>query len=331
MKDDFTFSELYPQPRGNNQSTVRWLVGMGIASFFSFTYILSPIYFFCAIYALLFSYLSRFASFVFASPLIISIVCKPKRSRWIVERLKPMLYYFDYEEVREISNEELARLLYEEKKSFIFAVQPHGVISFAGICSQINEPPALQGVYTAVASSLLHTPILKHVMGIFGLVDASSKNFTKHVRKKGKEGCIFLYAGGIAELFKSSSTEERLYLKKRKGFIKVALREGVDVLPIYLFGNSNVLTILKSGPLATLSRKLQVALTYFWGKYYLPIPVDYKILYVRGKPLGLPHIPEPTNEDVDKWHAKYCEQVEYLFEKYKEKVPMYKHKKLFID
>jgi len=168
-------------------------------------------------------------------------------------------------------------------------------------------------------------------MGIFELMDASGRNFTKHVRKKGIKGCVVIYTGGIAELFKSCPAEERLYLKKRKGFIKIALREGVDVIPIYFFGNTSVLTILKSGPLATISRKLQVALTYFWGKYYLPIPRDEKLLYARGKPLGLPHIPEPTDDDVNKWHVKYCEQIEILFEKYKEKVPNYKHKKLIIE
>jgi Diacylglycerol acyltransferase len=47
--------------------------------------------------------------------------------------------------------------------------------------------------------------------------------------------------------------------------------------------------------------------------------------------MGLPHIPSPTEEDVNKWHAKYCEEVKRLFHTYKEKVPAYKHKKLFID
>jgi 2-acylglycerol O-acyltransferase 2 len=54
-------------------------------------------------------------------------------------------------------------------------------------------------------------------------------------------------------------------------------------------------------------------------------------LYASGQPLGLPHIKEPTNADIDKWHAIYCGQVERLFEKYKEKVPAYKHKKLVIE
>jgi Diacylglycerol acyltransferase len=64
---------------------------------------------------------------------------------------------------------------------------------------------------------------------------------------------------------------------------------------------------------------------------YLPIPCDDKCLYARGKPLGLPHIKDPTDEEVDKWHKKYCEAIEGLFERYKEKVPLYKHKTLFID
>jgi len=52
---------------------------------------------------------------------------------------------------------------------------------------------------------------------------------------------------------------------------------------------------------------------------------------VVGKPIGLPHIAEPTQEDIDKWHGVYCDEVRKIFELHKEKLPMYKHKKLFID
>ena len=49
-----------------------------------------------------------------------------------------------------------------------------------------------------------------------------------------------LYPGGISELFLCDEKEERLFVKKRKGFIKVALQSGVDVIPVYLFGNTQV-------------------------------------------------------------------------------------------
>jgi Diacylglycerol acyltransferase len=214
-------------------------------------------------------------------------------------------------------------------------------LSYCGMCAAASCDQDIGRIHTAAASVIMKTPILKNVMGIFGLVDASRPSLQKHFRKKGIDGCVVLYVGGIAELFKS--------------FIKLALREGVDVVPAYLFGNTSVLSVLKHGPLADLSRKMQVSLTYIWGKYYLPIPRDEKVsvkenlsklceanqtfphheplkcLYARAKPMGLPHIPNPTDEDVNKWHAKYVEEVKRLFDTYKEKVPAYKHKKLFID
>jgi hypothetical protein len=144
------------------------------------------------------------------------------------------------------------------------------------------------------------------------------------------EGTIVLYVGGIAELFLTDETDERLYLRKRKGFIKLALQQGVDVVPVYLFGNTNALSVLKTGFLAAISRKLQISLTYIWGKWYLPIPRDCKLLYASGQPLGMPHILDPSQADIDKWHEKYCSEVMRIFEKYKEKVPEYKHKKLEI-
>ena len=67
---------------------------------------------------------------------------------------------------------------------------------------------------------------MKHVLGIFGLIDASSSSLKRHFKKGGVEGTIVIYIGGIAELFKSSRKEERLFINERKGFIKMALREG---------------------------------------------------------------------------------------------------------
>lgn len=35
-----------------------------------------------------------------------------------------------------------------------------------------------------------------------------------------------------------------------------------------------------------------------------------------GKPIQLPQIAQPTKEDVDKWHALYCEEVLRVYKKY---------------
>lgn len=45
------------------------------------------------------------------------------------------------------------------------------------------------------------------------------------------------------ELFLSTPVEERLYVGKRKGFIKLAMRTGSEVVPCYYFGNTTVLEV----------------------------------------------------------------------------------------
>ncbi len=312
-------------------STFRWFQGLLIASIFSVVYLVSPAYIISSILALLFQFPNGKYALIYATPLLLSIVTPSKFMPWLADYMKPMLDYFDYEEVLEYTNEEAVKAANSGKK-FIFGMQPHGVVSFVSLCSWVNAPPEVRCVPTAVASVLLSFPILKNVMGIYGLTPASSSNIKRVLQKGvGIKGCIVLYIGGIAELFKTCPEEERLYLKNRKGFIKIALREGVDIVPVYLFGNTSCLNVLKNKVLASASRKMQMSVTYFWGKWFLPIPKDDKLLYVRGKPIGLPHIPEPTDEDINKWHAKYCEEVTRLFEMNKEKLPAYKHKKLFID
>jgi Diacylglycerol acyltransferase len=301
-----------------------------MSSFFTMTFLMTPLYLVTAMVSVWF--LQFYYSIIIWAPLLLSAILPSTPSPTLCRLLSPLLSYFEYEQIIETAPVDVR----EEMKrgtQYIIGIQPHGVVSFVGICAAINAPPEfLCHLRTAVASAVLKTPIVKHVMGIFGLIDASKRSLQKHLRsKKGIAGSVYIYVGGIAELFLSSPKDERLFLSERKGFIKLALQEGVDVVPVYLFGNTSVLTILKTGILATLSRRLQVSLTYFWGKFGLPLPRDEKLLYVCGQPLGMPKIEQPTQEDIDTWHVAYCVEVTRIFDTYKERVPAYKHKTLIIE
>lgn len=322
-----TFSNSHDE----KDSSTRWYLGLVAASCFSLVYFIAPFYMLSAIFVLLFNYPNRLFAWLFVSPIFVSALLPSRPSPWLLERLTVMASYFEYQEIHETAPRDVWTEVKEGKSNFLVVKQPHGALSYTGMLSACYAPPEIRGIVrTAVADVLLVTPILKHVMGIFGLTSASKKNLIQTFRKEGAHGTVVLYVGGLAELFLSCEHEEKLYLKKRKGFIKLALQQGVDIVPVYLFGNTSVLSVLKTGLLATLSRRLQVSLTYIWGKWGLPIPRDVKLLYVTGQPLGLPKIETPTQEDIDKYHNLYCEQVTKLYEKYKEKVPEYKHKKLVI-
>ena len=212
-------------------SPFRQFTGMICASFFTFTYLLAPSYIISSIAALICRYPDANKASLFAFPLFLSIltppIAMPRTLGWL---FSPMLDYFQYEQI--IEDEAELRKNLDEGKNYLFCNQPHGVLSLCGMCSSINSDVKYRKINSAVASSLLSFPILKNVMGMFNLVDASAKSLKKILTgKKGIEGCVVLYVGGIAELFKCSREEERLHLSQRKGFIKLALRLGVDIVP----------------------------------------------------------------------------------------------------
>jgi hypothetical protein len=254
-----------------NKSLPRWLLGMVVTSIFTLAYLLVPIYLLSAIAALVFLYPTTKSSLMYALPMLASTFVRPRASPLAMRLISPMLDYFDYEAIY------LDETVRSSGKNYIFVAQPHGVLSFVGMCSAASKPMDILRVPTAAASVVLRMPILKNLMGIFNLIDASAVSLRAHLRGGGS---VLIYVGGIAELFKTCRNEERLYLTNRKGFIKLALTEGVDVVPAYLFGNSSVLSVLKHGPLASLSRKMQASLTIFWGKFLLPIPRDEKVTVI---------------------------------------------------
>ena len=200
--------------------------------------------------------------------------------------------YFNYTEVREFSVEEGLSMM--KRRPLIGACHPHGVFSFGGLASAVAslgswyEP---ENMPLAAATSVLATPILKHLLGIFSLVPASRSSLRQVIGRERRS--VVLYPGGIAELFASHPEEEILYARKRRGHIKMALTSGADILPVYFIGNTRTLVLLNNGLLRFLARATGISLTVFWGAKLFgfiptPCPSREKIVGVFGKPLGMP-------------------------------------------
>ena len=167
-------------------------------------------------------------------------------------------------------------------------------------------------------------PFIKNTVGIFGLVDACAKTLRKTLKTKS----VILYAGGIAELFLTDDKEERLYINKHKGFIKLALRSGVAVVPVYMFGNTTTLHVAKGELLAKVARTTHLSLTWFWGVLGTFVPFRKKCMVVIGSPLTFPQIEQPDQAAIDKYHAEYIGEVKRIFDTYKKYNSDYAHKEL---
>jgi hypothetical protein len=127
---------------------------------------------------------------------------------------------------------------------------------------------------------------------------------------------VAVMVGGIAEMFMLRRDAEVLKLRSRKGFVRLALEHGTDILPTYMFGNS---TILDFGPrwLQKTSRKIRVSLGFMYGPLGLPVPWRVPILMVVGAPVKAGPAMAPTDPGfearVDEIHAAVCLEIARVY------------------
>ena len=100
---------------------------------------------------------------------------------------------------------------------------------------------------------------------------------------------LFIFPGGIAEVFASSPGTNTIVMKKHKGLMKLSLETGAMLTPCYVFGGTDFFNNLVVGDslLSQLSRKLRMGVTLFFGQYGLPIPFRTRVTMCIGKPIPI--------------------------------------------
>mmetsp|Transcript_15390 Transcript_15390/g.23846 ORF Transcript_15390/g.23846 Transcript_15390/m.23846 type:complete len:182 (-) Transcript_15390:804-1349(-) len=110
-------------------SSLRYCSGMAMASIFSLTYVVAPVWMFVAVIYLIKSPFSQDA-WLFALPVFLSMIIDPPQMPWILNHMAPVLDYFQYEDIMETSNDEIFDMVNNKKKRILFAATPHGVVGF---------------------------------------------------------------------------------------------------------------------------------------------------------------------------------------------------------
>merc|ERR1711862_747269 len=142
------------------------------------------------------------------------------------------------------------------------------------------------------------------------------------LRSKYPHNVFWSTPGGIEEAFCVPCPEEQIVVEKRKGFCKIALQCGTDLVPVYGFGNNQMFPVLsgRESLMAKLSAMLNVTLMAWvgrWGVPYSFVPVKHPQLVAVGKPIPVEQCDSPSQDQIDDLHAKYCTAIRELFEKHK--------------
>jgi 1-acyl-sn-glycerol-3-phosphate acyltransferase len=208
-----------------------------------------------------------------------------------------------------------------QDKAMIFCVVPHGVAPIG-----ITAYPLWSKLWNdrlcrwTAAPIVLKLPLVGYFVRKVGYIPAKAASIVEALTKREENVGIIL--DGIAGMFHQSAKEERAYLKKRKGIVKIALKAGAPIVPVYGFGHTSMWTVVVDpfGICEAISNVTGAAVTPFFGRFgwFLGPPVRASVTVCLGEPVHCPKIDDPTQQQIDEYHAKLLAAYRDLFETHKE-------------
>jgi len=226
----------------------------------------------------------------------------------------------------------------DPSRSYVFGYHPHGVLSmgalinFGTFCTGFNTLFPGVNVHVLTLAGNFNLPLLREWLLFMGMGDVS-KTTCNTILCKGKGESILLVIGGAEESLDSRPGRYKLTLKHRKGFVRVALKNGASLVPVMSFGENELWNALPN-PDGSFVRNMQEGMKrlvkftvpFFYGRgvfnYYFGLMPHRRPIYtVVGEPI-LVDAPidiesEQGRKKVDEYHALYCRKLRELFDRYK--------------
>lgn len=224
---------------------------------------------------------------------------------------------------------------FEKDRNYLVCIAPHGLWT---MCYHLLWPTLVQkfGITPTIvgADVLLKIPIFKRHFAAYGVVGASKKQMSQAMNFASPHNVTIFMPGGIAEMF-YGVTREQIILNKRKGFVKLALQQGCDLVPAYGFGsNQQYRRIVEAGgTLAKISSVLKISITPWMDRFYIPfgfVPTTHKVILAVGKPIRVEKVADPTEAQVNELHARFCDAMRALFDEHKAAMG-WQEKRLYLE
>nr|BBA16945.1 diacylgycerol acyltransferase isoform 1 [Rhodosporidiobolus fluvialis] len=220
-------------------------------------------------------------------------------------------------------------------RRYIFGYHPHGVIGMGAIANFGTEATGFSRLFPGLKPHLLtlssnfQLPLYREILLALGVCSVSMKS-CQNILRQGPGSSITIVVGGAAESLSAHPGTADLTLKRRKGFIKLAIRQGADLVPVFSFGENDILEQLSNSRgtrLYKAQKKFQAlfgfTLPIFFGRglfnYNMGLmPYRHPIVSVVGRPISVTQKDNPTNADLDEVQQRYITELKRIWEDYKE-------------
>eukprot|EP00070_Physeter_catodon_P024450 XP_023987530.1 diacylglycerol O-acyltransferase 2 isoform X1 [Physeter catodon] len=163
-----------------------------------------------------------------------------RRSQW-VRNWAVWRYFRDYFPIQLVKTHNLLTT-----RNYILGYHPHGIMGLGAFCNFSTEATEVSkkfpGIrpYLATLAGNFRIPVLREYLMSGGICPVNRDTIDYLLSKNGSGNAIIIVVGGAAESLSSMPGKNAVTLRNRKGFVKLALRHGADLVPTYSFGENEV-------------------------------------------------------------------------------------------
>lgn len=168
------------------------------------------------------------------------------------------------------------------------------------------------------------------MLGLGGC-SASRESLLYLLNDKTQHRAVGVVVGGAAEAFYCRPGPYRVILKKRKGFIRIALETGTPLVPVFSFGETMLFTQVDNPPgswIYTIQNAFRKVVGFapciplgrgMFQYSFGIVPHRHPVHTVVGKPIYVEKVTNPTTEQINALHETFTKGLISLFEENKHK------------
>ncbi|KAK2467340.1 hypothetical protein APHAL10511_000575 [Amanita phalloides] len=220
-------------------------------------------------------------------------------------------------------------------RPYVFGYHPHGIIGMGALATFATEATGFSEAFPGVKPHLLtlttnfRMPFYRDILLALGVCSVSRESCS-NILKSGPGSAITIVVGGAAESLNAHPGTADLTLRRRLGFIKLAIQHGADLVPVFSFGENDIYQQManeKGTTIYALQRKFQsifgFTLPLFHGRGLLNynlglMPYRRRIVAVIGKPIHVEKCEKPSLEEVKRVQERYIAEITRIWNTYKD-------------
>ncbi|WFD30794.1 2-acylglycerol O-acyltransferase [Malassezia sp. CBS 17886] len=214
-------------------------------------------------------------------------------------------------------------------RKYVLGYHPHGIVGMGAVNSFASEAQSVSEKFPGVRLHLLtlHSnfsmPLYRDYLMALGLCSVSRRSCESILRKGPGNGIVIVVGGAQESLFAHPGHLD-LTLRRRMGFVKVAINQGADLVPVLGFGENEIFRQASNDEDTWLFRLQQLVkqlcgftVPVIFGRGFSHrsfglMPYMRPIHVVVGKPVHVVQSDNPTEAQLKETHGRYVESlVEY--------------------